>query len=169
MKLSDSPFAVGTPEHSEWVKFTYIPTVDRERAAEDRRRYGAESIGVNLIHGGLEDSTKAYAEKKLDALLETIEQQAKFLVEAFEQLQVTLDFAVDAMRRAFGDLGVTVFLKHLPPARPADDMVDAAVWSYQQLNRAERRRRGRVGPYREPRECPRHGGPAYRCGYCQRS
>jgi hypothetical protein len=51
MNLSDCPHAVGTSEHSEWVRNVYIPTVAPERFSVDRERAGAESIGAKLDLG----------------------------------------------------------------------------------------------------------------------
>lgn len=49
MKITDSPYAAGTPEHGEWVRSTYIPAVSARRTREDRAKYGAESIGATLM------------------------------------------------------------------------------------------------------------------------
>jgi hypothetical protein len=51
VKLSDSPYAVGTPEHGDWVRHTFIPTVSAERTAHDRALYGAEAQGRKIVHG----------------------------------------------------------------------------------------------------------------------
>lgn len=50
MKVSDSPYPVGTPEHSRWIKEVYIPDQEASGALErDRELYGAGSIGGRLI------------------------------------------------------------------------------------------------------------------------
>lgn len=51
MEISDCPFAVGTPEHSEWIAYVYIPAVNHQRMAEDGAKVGAESQGRKVIHG----------------------------------------------------------------------------------------------------------------------
>jgi len=51
MEISDCPYAVGTPDHNEWVTNVYIPTVNDQRMAEDGAKVGAESQGRKLIHG----------------------------------------------------------------------------------------------------------------------
>lgn len=52
MKLSDAPHPVGTPEHGEWVRNVFIPSVRGDRYTTDRRHAGAESIGAQLVCGG---------------------------------------------------------------------------------------------------------------------
>ena len=59
MEITDCPHAAGTPEHGEWVRNVFIPTVESERAVIDRRRHGAPSIGGALIRGLLLDSDEA--------------------------------------------------------------------------------------------------------------
>ena len=59
MKITDCPHAAGTPEHGEWVRNVYIPTVESERAVIDRREHGAPSIGGTLIRGVLAESEEA--------------------------------------------------------------------------------------------------------------
>lgn len=51
LKVSDSPYAVGTPEHSAWIKNSFIPSVASNRMEEDRAKYGAEAQGRKLIDG----------------------------------------------------------------------------------------------------------------------
>lgn len=53
VKLSDCPYAVGTPEHSAWVQTVYVPDrrADPEFMAQERQRAGAESIGREAITG----------------------------------------------------------------------------------------------------------------------
>lgn len=48
MKITDSPYAAGTPEHDHWVRTQFIPGVGRDRWDTDRARYGAASIGARL-------------------------------------------------------------------------------------------------------------------------
>jgi hypothetical protein len=55
MEITDSPYAASTPEHGEWVRNVYIPTVEQQRAEVDRRERGAPSIGGILILGTLAD------------------------------------------------------------------------------------------------------------------
>lgn len=56
MKITDAPFAAGTPEHSAWVRDVFIPTVNRVRSAEDAEKYGAASIGGKLVIGDQQPS-----------------------------------------------------------------------------------------------------------------
>lgn len=55
MEITDAPYAAGTPEHGEWVRNVFIPTVSHERGIEDRQSAGAESIGGELIIGPVDD------------------------------------------------------------------------------------------------------------------
>lgn len=51
MKITDSPYAAGTPEHGDWVRNVFIPTVEYDRTAKDRRLRGAASIGAAMLTG----------------------------------------------------------------------------------------------------------------------
>ena len=53
LEITDCPHRVGTPEHGEWVRTVFIPTVRAERTRMDRARFGAASIGARATDGGL--------------------------------------------------------------------------------------------------------------------
>jgi hypothetical protein len=54
VNVSDAPFPVGTPEHNEWIRKVYIPTVSHDRSRTDRSVAGAESIGGRLVRARAE-------------------------------------------------------------------------------------------------------------------
>ena len=49
MKITDSPYAAGTPEHTKWVREEFIPNAGWERWEEDAAKAGAASIGGKLV------------------------------------------------------------------------------------------------------------------------
>lgn len=53
LEITDCPHRVGTPEHGEWVRTVFIPTVRAERTRLDRARFGAPSIGGRATDGGM--------------------------------------------------------------------------------------------------------------------
>jgi hypothetical protein len=85
MKVSDCPHAVGTTEHSAWIRDVFIPAVNVERTARDRAMYGAESIGGQFIDGNL----LYFQERAAEA--------ARAFNEAVEQLAAAVAPSIDAI------------------------------------------------------------------------
>ena len=53
LEITDCPYRAGTPEHGEWVRTVFIPTVRAERTRLDRARFGAAAIGGRATDGGM--------------------------------------------------------------------------------------------------------------------
>jgi hypothetical protein len=168
MKITDSPHRPGTPEHDQWVRRVFIPTVAPERMITDGAKYGAESLGVKRINGynaDLYDRLVAQA-KAIGSAFRALGDAAHDAAQSFHAT-VTVHFP-DWLRDYLGD-------DELQRICREDHLEDAHAWSYYQLTKTPSRavRRDRQldhKPLLTPQpECPRHGGPAYKCRPCLRS
>lgn len=167
MELSDNPHAVGTSEHSDWVKFTFIPWQYRDRPEGDGARVGAESQGRRLLLGdthNLDGTAKEPTFTRLQIGALDLTDQIKSLTWSADQATNNYKFLYEE----FTGFSAEWYM--------IDDLPEVSGASYTRgFSRAERRakpikakqQRNQMVPKRT-RECPRHGGPADRCRICQR-
>lgn len=178
MELSDSPYAAGTPEYSDWVKKVYIPAVSSERTKSDRAAYGAESIGGRYIDGmthkpdgTLRDDVSDWVGRIMGTWSMNYNVEPEPFTQIFMPRRQTFTGPL-----TINDPELWKALTGSPSwGGPIEDLsrVDRRA---QPKSRAERRtkvkqptrpRRGPVKP-NSARQCPRHGGPAETCKFCRR-
>lgn len=82
MKLSESPYAVGTPEHGEWVRRVFIPAVRDERFETDAAVAGAQSIGRQRVALGISDFDRLFVQTQM----RSADQAHRELADAMVQL-----------------------------------------------------------------------------------
>lgn len=156
MLITDSPHAAGTPEHNEWVRKVFIPTVSHERVAIDRAKYGAEAIGGKFVNGQFEQvfASVSAGVVSLGGAFRTLAQQTQIFQDRYKAGLVTVHLPdwvyqlvdaeeIDRMLAMHG----AVAAPRIPPL------------PQRQANRAERRER-RLPPVRAPREWSAGGGRA---------
>ena len=78
LEITDCPHRAGTPEHDEWVRTVFIPTVRAERTRRDRARFGAASIGGRATDGGM---LRLFVPVPRRALLQTDEEHLAYLAD----------------------------------------------------------------------------------------
>jgi hypothetical protein len=198
MEITDSPHRPGTTEHNEWVRSVFIPTVSPERMLTDRAKYGAEAIGRNFVRGEkifdnparsgiflrgafkvmgssafaaanvLQSFAGLFSDRDIKAMQD--EERRRDQDRMWLDVPAWAWHSMSETQRAFCGMVRTtsgrgpefdlyydhgrLMPMHGPPKPPE--------------NRATRRMATRP-PLRPQPECPRHGGPAYKCGPCQRS
>lgn len=184
VELSDCPHAVGTPEHSNWVKNTFIPAVSSERTRGDRAAYGAESIGGRYIDGLTHkpdgtprDDVQPWVARAIGSWVDPNPDPEPF-TQILMPRQRGMSWSIQLMAEEYEKLrdaiwGVPTSMIVLDdPVRDLSQVDRRA----RPKSRAERRRkskkptRPRRGPVKpnSTRQCPRHGGPAESCKFCRR-
>jgi hypothetical protein len=194
MKITDSPHRPGTPEHNEWVRRTFIPTVSTERMITDRAKYGAEAIGRSFVHGRQGIFANGDFLRGAFRLMGSSVAAAGIALQTFAGIFSAQEIKAmqDEERRREQErmwLDVPGWMWHGMDYAQQYSLGMVRVWSLRgpmeatyydhgrlmpehgppkPNNRSQRRMRT-LPPLRPQPECPRHGGPAYKCGPCLRS
>jgi hypothetical protein len=103
VKITDSPYAAGTPEHSQWVREVYIPTMEalvgmKRWAGAEPELGSAASQGRRLIQGRQQDALIARGQEIMDRCQDELMERIMSGIGTFntEFDQATNDFAVFA-------------------------------------------------------------------------
>lgn len=98
MKPSDSPYAVGTPEHSNWVKNVLLPAqgIDAEFQEAEDARAGASTIGGELIIGN-EDPLVIWLQEHFKEMIERTTTELITIMKSFQT-------SVDAVTKEFENI-----------------------------------------------------------------